>query len=84
MSEAPRLPSEDEIRARAIQDGLLEAGADLDPATKRRVASVLFAEAKIRREAPAPPSVQLLSRTTYPVPDGVIRVDVLFIPTEKE
>lgn len=76
------LPTEAAIRARAEDQGLLEPGADLPHGVRKRVAAELLAEGQ--KPAAAVPDVSLLSRTTYPVADGVIRVDVLFIPNPKE
>lgn len=75
------LPTDDEIRARAEQLQLLEPGAALSPQIRRAVAKALLEEA----QAPAPPPAAfepvLLSRITQPASGGMIRVDVLFIPT---
>lgn len=76
------IPTDAEIRARAEEQGLLEPGADLPHGVRKHVAAELLAESQ--KPAAAVPDVSLLSRTTYPVDGGVIRVDVLFIPNPKE
>ena len=76
----PTLPTDEAIRDRAEQLGLLEPGAALPPAVRRSVARTLLEES----QAPPPPKVSLepvlLSRTTQPASGGFLRVDVLFIP----
>lgn len=75
------LPTEAEIRAHAELHQLIEPGADLPPDVRRRVAKHLLAESQ---KPPAPkPALEpvLLSRTTQPAHGGMLRVDVLFIPT---
>lgn len=76
------LPTDAEIRARAEKQGLLEPGADLPHRLRKHIAAELLAETQ--KPTAALPDVSLLSRTTYPVDAGVIRVDVLFIPNPKE
>lgn len=72
------LPSEEEVRARGEELGLLAAGAPLDNRTRAAIINRILEE----RDAPAAaPAVQLVSRTEYPGEAGVIRVDVMFIPT---
>lgn len=74
------LPTDDEVRARAEELALLEPGADLAPDVRRRVAKQLLDERQAPKATPAGPELSLLSRATYPVDGGVIRVDVLFVP----
>lgn len=74
------LPTDTAIRARAEELGLLAPGADLPPAVRKRVARELMEQSQ-KTPLPVP---DLLSRTTYPVAGGTIRVDVLFIPNPKE
>lgn len=77
------LPSEAEIRARAEELHILEPGAVLTYPIRRRATKSLVDE----RNAPKPAAgteVELVSRTSYPVDGGAIRVDVLFIPNPKE
>lgn len=74
------LPSDDEIRARAEEQGLLAPGADLPHDLRRRVAAEILRDSqKPRTQEPA---IALLSRFTYPVPGGTMRVDVTFIPAD--
>lgn len=76
-----RLPTDDEIRARAEELQLIEPGADLPPAMRAQLAKQLLEEASRPQLAPAlQPDPVLLSRSTHPAPGGVLRVDVLFIP----
>jgi hypothetical protein len=75
------IPTDDEVRARAEELRLIEPGAALPHYVRRRVAKELLAAA----QAPKPPAAAfepvLLSRITQPAAGGMIRVDVLFIPT---
>lgn len=76
------LPSDEAIRARAEQLDLLAPGADLSPAVRRQVARILMDEAN--KPAPPPAGPILLSRVNHDTAGGVIRVDVLFIPTPQK
>lgn len=75
------LPTDAEVRARAEQLALIEPGADLPHDVRRTVAKLLLDE----QQAPKPPAAAfepvLLSRVTQPAHGGMIRVDVLYIPT---
>lgn len=74
------LPTDDEIRARAEATGRLLPGAELTHDLRRSVAAELHRDAqKPRAQEPA---IALLSRFTYPVPGGTMRVDVTFIPAD--
>lgn len=74
------LPTDAEIRVRAEELGLLQPGADLPSGVRKRVARELLEKS----QKPPLAVPDLLSRTTYPVDGGTIRVDVLFIPNPKE
>lgn len=77
------VPSDDEIRARAEQLGLLDTGAAvsaLKPADRRRVARLISDE---HRPVPATSGNRLLSRFTYEVPAGTIVVDVVLQPKKE-
>ena len=78
------LPTDEEIRARAEQLALLEPGAALSPDVRRTVAKVLLDERNAPVLPPAAFEPVLLSRLTQPASGGMIRIDVLFIPTPKE
>jgi len=79
------VPKDAEIRARAVELGLVSAdeAAPLPNAIRRRVASLIFAELNDETEAPPLPTSQLLSRFTYETAAGTIQVDVTLHPTKK-
>lgn len=78
------LPTDAEVRARAEELSLIEPGADLTPDVRRRVAKQLLDERQAPKANQAGPEISLLSRASYPVDGGTIRVDVLFVPNPKE
>lgn len=69
-------------RARALH--LLADDEPLTPAVRRQVAKLIFDEQSTPEAPEALPDISLLSRATHPVDGGIIRIDVLFIPTTKE
>ena len=76
------LPSDAEIRTRAIADGLIGEGADLPVDVRRRLAKRMLDEAQ-RPPEPEPeagPPPRLLSSATHDVPRGSIVVDVTVMP----
>lgn len=75
------LPSDAEVRARAEELKLIEPGADLPPAIRKHVAKALLEESQRPPVPPAAYEPVLLSRVTQPASGGMVRVDVLFIPT---
>lgn len=79
------LPSDAEIRAKAEALGLVQPGADLPHEVRRSVAKALL-EATQTPPAPPAPAGILLSRSSVQAPgvDGILQVDVIFIPNKKE
>jgi len=79
------IPSDEAIRARAHELGLIASPqAPLPNAVRRRVAKLISDEATASEQAPQAPPHQLLSRFTYETPAGLIQVDVLLFPHQKE
>ncbi len=79
------LPTDAEIRAQAEALGLIQPGADLPHEVRRSVAKGLLEQAQ-KADAPAGPRGILLSRSSVQAPgvDGILQIDVVFIPNEKE
>jgi hypothetical protein len=79
------LPTDAEIRAKAEALGLIQPGADLPHEVRRAVAKGLLEETQ-QPEPPATPPGILLSRSSVQAPgvDGILQIDVIFIPNKKE
>lgn len=77
------LPSDDQVRARAEELGLLDAGAALSHDVRKRTLKIMLEEAQ-KPAATAQTEAVLLSRQQYPHPDGTLRVDVILIPNPKK
>jgi hypothetical protein len=80
------LPSDEEVRARAEELGLLGPGVPVDilDRDQRRALTKELLEERQKPPTQNPLAGELLSRTTTDVAGGKIRVDVIFIPTQKE
>jgi hypothetical protein len=76
------LPTDDEVRARAEERGLVPVGAPIDRRLRTRVAAELLDEQQKPKVSPRPDTV-LLSRFTYETDAGTIRVDVTLTPPKE-
>lgn len=77
-----RVPTEEEIRARAAQLGVLTPDGTVPPAQRGRVARAIVDEQKAAAApaAPAGPVETLLSRSVIQVADGHLIVEVRHVP----
>lgn len=80
-----KLPTDEEVRARAEQLGLALPGEDLDPRTKRRLQSELLTEAQQAetraRATTGKPELKTIASVDVNVPNlGTLHIDITLTP----